>query len=89
MHSVGKGSVLHFIIKIQNGRHLHVIPVILCEAKLSAGNIIDPHDSLNIPIKHNVFGMRHANLVGKRVHMQILIYNKLCCQNLDLYSQKV
>ncbi len=50
-------------------RHSHVIPVTLCEAKLSASNIIDPHDSLNIPMKHNVFGMRHANLVGKRVHI--------------------
>ncbi len=58
--------------------HTHVIPVILCEAKLSASNIIDPHDSLNIPMKHNVFGMRHANLVGKRVHIQTLIYNKQC-----------
>ena len=53
--------------------HNHVIPVILCEAKLSASNIIDPHDSLNIPMKHNVFGMRHAKLVGKRVHIQTLI----------------
>ncbi len=32
----------------------HVIPVILCEAKLSAGNIIDPHDSLNIPKNHKL-----------------------------------
>ena len=32
---------------------LHVIPVILCEAKLSAGNIINPHDSPNIQMKHN------------------------------------
>ena len=40
--------------------HKHVIPVILCEAKTSACNIIDPHDSLNIPMKHYVFGMGHA-----------------------------
>ena len=40
---------------------------------MSAGNIIDPHDSLNIPMKHYVFGMRHANLVVKRVHIQTLI----------------
>ena len=76
--------IMHFYIK-----PFHVILVILCEAKLSASNIIDPHDSLYIPMKHNVFGMRHANLVGKRVHIQTLIYNKLCCQNLDRYSQKV
>ncbi len=33
-------------------RPSHVIPVILCEAKMSAGNIIDPHSSPNIPMKH-------------------------------------
>ncbi len=58
---------------------LHVMPVSLCKAKMSAGNMIDPHDSLNIPMKHYVFGMRHAILVVTRVHIQTLIYSKPCC----------
>ena len=56
---------------------------------MSAGNIIDPHGSLNIPMKHYVFEMMHANLVVKRVHIQTLIYNKPCNQNFVQYSQKV
>ncbi len=33
----------------------HILPVSLCKAKMSAGNMIDPHRSLNIPMKHYVF----------------------------------
>ncbi len=40
---------------------------------MSAGNIIDPHDSLNVPMIRYVFGMRHANLFVKK---QIWKYNR-------------
>ena len=49
-----------FLPESSNSLHVpyHVIPVTLCEAEVSAGNIIDPQDSLNIQMKHYVFGMR-------------------------------
>ncbi len=58
---------------------------------MHAGNIIDLHDSLNIPLKRYILGIKLANLVVRRVHVHIqtLIYNNPCCQNMDQYSQKV
>ncbi len=71
------------------------------QSKRSAKGVhIDPHDSLNTPLKHYFFGMRHANLVVKRVHIffrkskdHFLAIRKICLhcvqQNQCVYTCEV
>ncbi len=41
----------------------HVLPVMCCYAKTHAGDNIDPHNSLNIALKHYMCWIWHINLV--------------------------
>ncbi len=59
-----KGLELRHAKTCLGGSIRHVIPVIhvLCEANMSAGNIIDPHDSLNISKLRSPFSSNSEDL---------------------------